>query len=158
MPSGIRALTSAYHQPTLRSSPERYGRGTRAFLEAGQLVAAATYLNAQRARELVRQGFRQAFSACDVILAPALPATAGEFGARKVRVNEMEEDVTSAYIRLSIPANLSGLPALSLPCGFQAGLPLGLQILGRPFDERTVLRVGHAYQRVTDWHRRYPAA
>ncbi|MDQ3791376.1 MAG: amidase family protein [Actinomycetota bacterium] len=148
----LSAEASAYHQPTLRSSPELYGRGTRAFLEAGQLVAAATYLNAQRARELVRQGFRQASSACDVILAPALPATAGEFGARKVRVNEMEEDVTSAYIRLSIPANLSGLPALSLPCGFQAGLPLGLQILGRPFDERTVLRVGHAYERASRHH------
>lgn len=152
----LSAEASAYHQPTLRSSPERYGGGTRAFLEAGQLVAAATYLNAQRARELVRQGFRQAFSACDVILAPALPATAGEFGARKVRVNEMEEDVTSAYIRLSIPANLSGLPALSLPCGFHAGLPLGLQILGRPFDERTVLRVGHAYEQATRHHLELP--
>jgi aspartyl-tRNA(Asn)/glutamyl-tRNA(Gln) amidotransferase subunit A len=152
----LSAEASAYHQPTLRSSPELYGRGTRAFLEAGQLVAAATYLNAQRARELVRQGFRQALSACDVILAPALPATAGEFGGRKVRVNEMEEDITSAYIRLSIPANLAGLPALSLPCGFHAGLPLGLQVIGRPFDERTVLRVGHAYERATRHHLELP--
>jgi aspartyl-tRNA(Asn)/glutamyl-tRNA(Gln) amidotransferase subunit A len=152
----LSAEAGAYHQPTLRSSPELYGRGTRAFLEAGQLVAAATYLNAQRARELVRRGFRQALSACDVILAPALPATAGEFGSRKVAVNGVEEDVTSAYIRLSIPANLSGLPALALPCGLHAGLPLGLQILGRPFDERTVLRVGHAYEQATGHHLEVP--
>jgi aspartyl-tRNA(Asn)/glutamyl-tRNA(Gln) amidotransferase subunit A len=152
----ISAEASAYHQPMLRSSPERYRRGTRAFLEAGQLVAATTYLNAQRARELVRRGFRQALSACDAVLAPALPATAGAFGSRKVRVNGVEEDITSSYIRPSIPANLSGLPALSLPCGFHAGLPLGLQILGRPFDERTVLRVGYAYEQATRHHLERP--
>jgi aspartyl-tRNA(Asn)/glutamyl-tRNA(Gln) amidotransferase subunit A len=152
----ISAEASAYHQPMLRSSPERYRRGTRAFLEAGQLVAATTYLNAQRARELVRRGFRQAFSACDTVLVPALPATAGAFGSRKVRVNGVEEDITSSYIRPSIPANLSGLPALSLPCGFHAGLPLGLQILGKPLDERTVLRVGHAYEQATRHHLERP--
>jgi len=73
-----------------------------------------------------------------------------------VSVNGVEEDITSAYIRLSIPANLSGLPALSVPCGFHAGLPLGLQIIGRPFDERTVLRVGHAYEGATGHHLERP--
>ncbi len=152
----LSAEASAYHQPMLRSSPELYRRGTRVFLEAGQFVAATTYLNAQRARELVRRGFRQAFSRCDALIAPALPTIAGAFGSRKVRVNDVEEDITSSYIRLSVPANLSGLPALSLPCGYHAGLPLGLQILGKPFDERTVLMVGRAYEQATKHHLEHP--
>jgi aspartyl-tRNA(Asn)/glutamyl-tRNA(Gln) amidotransferase subunit A len=113
-------------------------------------------VNAQRARELVSRGFRQAFSACDVLIAPALPTTAAEIGSRTVRINGSEEDVTSAYIRLSIPANLSGLPAMSVPCGFHAGLPLGLQILGKPFGEQTVLRAGHAYEQATTHHLKHP--
>lgn len=152
----LSAEASAYHQSTLRSSPELYRRGTRAFLEAGQFIAATTYLNAQRAREFVRRGFREVFTRYDVLLAPSLPATAGAFGSRKVRVNGVEEDITSSYIRLSVPANVSGLPALSLPCGFHSGLPLGLQILGRPFGERTVLQVGHAYEQAARHHLERP--
>lgn len=68
----------------------------------------------------------------------------------------VDEDITQAYIRLSVPANLSGLPALSVPCGFHAGLPLGLQLLGKPFDERTVLRLGYAYQQATGHHLKRP--
>jgi aspartyl-tRNA(Asn)/glutamyl-tRNA(Gln) amidotransferase subunit A len=152
----LSAEASAYHQPTLRSSPELYRRGTRTFLEAGQFIAATTYLNAQRAREFLRRGFREVFSRYDALLAPSLPATAGAFGSRKVRVNGVEEDITSSYIRPSVSANLSGLPALSLPCGFHAGLPLGLQILGRPFDEATVLRIGHAYEQATRHYLEHP--
>ncbi len=144
---------SAYHQPTLRTVPHRYRRGTRLFLEAGELVPATDYLNAQRARELIRQGFREAFSGVDVIIAPSLPTTAGAFGSSKVRIDG-EEDITQAYIRLSVPANLAGLPALSVPCGFHDGLPIGLQIMGKPFNEQTVLRTGYAYEQATEHHLR----
>jgi len=142
---------STYHQPTLRTVPDRYRRGTRLFLKAGELVPATDYLNAQRARELIRQGFREAFSGIDVIIAPSLPTTAATFGSNKVQIDEAE-DITQAYMRLSVPANLAGLPALSVPCGFQDGLPIGLQIMGKPFEEQTVLRAGYAYEQATKHH------
>jgi aspartyl-tRNA(Asn)/glutamyl-tRNA(Gln) amidotransferase subunit A len=137
---------STYHQPTLRNIPERYRGGTRLFLESGELIPATAYLNAQRGREIVRQGFREAFEDADVLLAPTLPTTAGVFGTNKVLVDGIEEEVTQAYIRLSAPANLAGLPALSVPSGFYGGLPVGIQIIGRPLDEATVLRAGAAYE------------
>ncbi len=146
---------SAYHQQTLRAVPDRYRRGTRMFLEAGETVPATAYINAQRARELVRQGFREAFSDADALIAPSLPTTAGAFGSREVEIDGAE-DITQAYIRLSVPANLAGLPALSVPCGFRDGLPIGLQIIGRPFEEQTVLRAGHAYERAAGHHLRRP--
>jgi Asp-tRNA(Asn)/Glu-tRNA(Gln) amidotransferase A subunit family amidase len=126
------------------------------FLEAGKLVPATDYLNAQRARELVRQGFRQAFSGIDVMIAPSLPTTAGAFGSSKVQTDGAE-DITQAYVRLSVPANLVGLPALSVPCGFHDGLPIGLQIIGKPFEEQTVLRAGYAYEQAADHYLRRPS-
>lgn len=146
---------SAYHQRMLRAVPERYRRGTRMFLEAGETIPATAYVNAQRSRELVRQGFRRAFSDADVLIAPSLPTTAGAFGSSKIEIDG-EEGITQAYVRLSVPANLAGLPALSVPCGFRDGLPIGLQIIGRPFEERTVLRAGHAYERTAGHHLRKP--
>jgi Asp-tRNA(Asn)/Glu-tRNA(Gln) amidotransferase A subunit family amidase len=142
---------STYHQSTLRTVPDRYRRGTRLFLKAGELVPATDYLNAQRARELIRQGFREAFSGIDVIIAPSLPTTAAAFGSNKVQIDEAE-DITQAYMRLSVPANLAGLPALSVPCGFHNGLPIGLQIMGEPFEEQMVLRAGYAYEQATKHH------
>jgi Asp-tRNA(Asn)/Glu-tRNA(Gln) amidotransferase A subunit family amidase len=147
---------SAYHQPTLRTVPERYRRSTRIFLEAGKLVPATDYLNAQRARELVRQGFREAFSGIDVMVAPSLPTTAGAFGSSKVQTDGAE-DITQAYVRLSVPANLAGLPAMSVPCGFHDGLPIGLQIIGKPFEEQMVLRAGYAYEQAAEHYLRRPS-
>ncbi|ABG04828.1 aspartyl/glutamyl-tRNA(Asn/Gln) amidotransferase subunit A [Rubrobacter xylanophilus DSM 9941] len=152
----LSAEASAYHQSMLPVASESYRRGTRVFLQAGQLIPATAYLNAQRARELIRQGFREAFSRVDVLIGPTLPTVAALFGSNKVEVNGTEEDITQAYTRLSIPANLAGLPALSVPCGYHLGLPLGLQLIGKPLDERTVLRAGHAYEQATNHHLKRP--
>ncbi len=93
----------------------------------------------------------------DVLLTPTTPITAVRIGQESVRYGGMEESVLGAMIRCTAPFNATHLPALSLPCGFnRAGLPIGLQIAGRPFDEATVLRVGHAYEQATDWHLRSP--
>jgi aspartyl-tRNA(Asn)/glutamyl-tRNA(Gln) amidotransferase subunit A len=151
----LAAEASAYHQPTIRAVPDRYRRGTRVFLEVGSLIPATDYLNAQRARELVRQGFRKAFSSIDVMIAPSLPTTAGAFGCSKVQIDGVE-DITQAYMRLSVPANLAGLPALSVPCGFHDELPIGLQIIGKPFEEQTVLRAGRAYEQAAEHYLRKP--
>jgi aspartyl-tRNA(Asn)/glutamyl-tRNA(Gln) amidotransferase subunit A len=107
----------------------------------------AYYLRAQKVRTLIRRDFEQAFAACDVIATPTSPIPAFRFG-------EKTADPLQMYLAdiFTVPANLAGIPGLSVPCGLAGGLPAGLQLLGRPFDEATLLRAGHAYQTVTTHH------
>jgi aspartyl-tRNA(Asn)/glutamyl-tRNA(Gln) amidotransferase subunit A len=104
----------------------------------------AYYLRAQKVRTLVRRDFEEALRACDVVATPTTPTTA-------FRLGEKTSDPLQMYLAdvFTVPANLAGIPGLSVPCGLSGGLPVGLQLLGRPFDEATLLRAGHAYQRVT---------
>ncbi len=107
----------------------------------------AYYLRAQKVRTLIRRDFEQAFAASDVIATPTAPTPA-------FRLGDKTADPLQMYLAdiFTVPANLAGIPGLSLPCGFAAGLPVGLQLLGRPFDEATLLRAGHAYQALTTHH------
>ncbi len=112
----------------------------------------AYYLKAQKTRTLIKQDFDAAFLHCDAIITPTAPTTAFSIG-------EKTQDPLQMYLTdiYTISINLAGLPALSLPCGFDAaGLPIGLQIIGRHFDESTVLRVAYAYEQFTEWHKRKP--
>jgi aspartyl-tRNA(Asn)/glutamyl-tRNA(Gln) amidotransferase subunit A len=112
----------------------------------------AYYLKAQRVRTLIKQDFDAAFKTCDVILTPTAPTTAFKIG-------EKIQDPLQMYLSdiFTISINLAGLPALSLPCGFDgAGMPIGLQIIGKHFDESTVLRTAHAYEQATEWHKMKP--
>jgi len=111
----------------------------------------AYYRRAQQVRTLIRRDFDAAFAACDVIATPTSPAPA-------FRLGEKTGDPLQMYLEdiFTVPANLAGLPGLSLPCGFTAGLPVGLQLLARSFDEAMLFRAGAAYQRVTDHHRQSP--
>ena len=148
---------SAYHQPFLRKHAELYNDDVRAFLEAGELALANDYIKALRLRQLIKEAWAVMFRKIDALLAPTVPATAAAAGQEVFRwPNGAEEPVSSAYVRTSCPANITGLPALSLPCGFANGLPIGMQILGRPFDEATVLRIGQAYEAATEWHKEAP--
>jgi len=111
----------------------------------------AYYGKAQRVRTLVRRDFQQAFERVDLIVAPTTPNVAFKMGEK--------EDPLQMYLNdvFTIPVNLAGLPGLSMPAGFtRSGLPIGLQLIGRPFDETTVLRAAHAFERATDWHARKP--
>jgi len=113
----------------------------------------ALYLKAQQARTLIRRDFDAAFARCDAIVAPVAPTTA-------YRIGELIDDPLAMYLGdvFTISANLAGLPAVAVPCGADGdGLPIGLQILGKPYDEATCLRVAAAYEGATDWHRRRPA-
>ena len=93
----------------------------------------------------------------DVLLAPSTPITAPAVDERQLQLGDGPSDVRSALIRFNRPFNLSGHPSCALPCGFTAGgLPIGMQIVGRPFDEATVLRAADTYQRLTDFHARRP--
>jgi len=112
----------------------------------------AYYLKAQRVRRLIADGFARAFAQCDLILGPTAPAPAFRFG-------DKTDDPVQMYLNdiYTIAANLTGAPAISIPCGFTAGgLPIGMQLQGRAFDEATVLDVAHRYQQATDWHMRSP--
>jgi aspartyl-tRNA(Asn)/glutamyl-tRNA(Gln) amidotransferase subunit A len=113
----------------------------------------AYYGKAQQVRTLIRRDFGDALARCDALVTPVAPTTA-------FRLGEKTDDPLTMYLSdiFTISVNLAGLPALVVPCGQDAaGLPVGLQIIGRPFDEATILRVGHTYEQATDWHRRRPA-
>jgi len=112
----------------------------------------AYYLKASQVRTLIRRDFDRALTQCDVLAAPTTPTTAFKLG-------EKTDDPLQMYLAdvFTLALSLAGLCGLSLPCGFdQAGLPIGLQIMGGAFDEAAVLRVAHAYEQATDWHKRKP--
>jgi aspartyl-tRNA(Asn)/glutamyl-tRNA(Gln) amidotransferase subunit A len=110
----------------------------------------AYYLKAQQVRTLIRRDFERVFTRCDALVTPVAPTTA-------FRIGERTDDPLTMYLSdiLTISVNLAGLPGLVVPCGAdRAGLPVGLQVIGQPFDEATVLRIGAAYEQASDWHRR----
>lgn len=134
-----------------------YGEDVRARLETGSHVTASDYLDAFEVRKRVQQEFAAAFEDVAAIFAPAVPVAAPRIGDDSVLVGDASEDVRNALVRMNRPANLTGLPAISVPCGFTSkGLPIGVQIIGRAFDEACVLHLAAAYQRRTDWHTRRP--
>ncbi|MFD7587879.1 amidase [Kitasatospora sp. NPDC059811] len=140
---------AAYHEHSLRAVPELYQADVRVLLEAGELMTAGDYLRAQRSRTLMRREWARMLEEVDVIAAPTVPVTAVRADQETVTWPDgTVEGVPDAYVRLSAPANITGVPALSVPVGRDAaGLPIGMQLLGRPLGERTLLRVGHAYER-----------
>ena len=152
------AEPSTYHQRWLRERPSDYGEDVRTLLEVGEMLLATHYLQAQRYRALLRQEFMDAFQQVDVFVCPTLPFTATRVGAMRVVIeNGVEEDMLSAIMQYTGVPSLTGLPSLAVPCGFDAdGLPIGMQIIGRPFDEATLFRAGSAFQTVTDFHLKSP--
>jgi aspartyl-tRNA(Asn)/glutamyl-tRNA(Gln) amidotransferase subunit A len=151
---------SLYHREWLRDRPEDYSPAARANLEVGELLFATDYIQAQRMRTVVVAETRQAFEDVDVIAIPTTPMPAIHPNETVVSFgSESRETVLDAYCRLTYVANVTGLPALTIPCGFSGdGLPIGMQLLGRPFDEARLLQIAAAYQDATDWHLRPPAA
>jgi len=148
-----RPEASAYHQKTLRATPELYEDETRRDLELGALYLATDYLQGQRVRGQLHERWLTVMQEVDLLVTPTVPVAAPpppeESGGSGV--------VKGSLLRNTYPFNLVGFPALSVPCGFtSAGLPIGLQIVGRPYEDLTVLRVGHYYQCASAWHTRRP--
>ncbi|HMO59708.1 MAG TPA: amidase family protein, partial [Roseiflexaceae bacterium] len=112
----------------------------------------AYYKRAQQVRTLIRRDYQEAFKQVDLLAAPTTPSVAFKLG-------EHSDDPLAMYLEdvCTLPINLAGVPGLAIPCGFAQQLPIGLQLIGQPFDEATLLRVGDAYQRISDWHTRRPA-
>jgi aspartyl-tRNA(Asn)/glutamyl-tRNA(Gln) amidotransferase subunit A len=111
----------------------------------------AYYLKAQKVRTLLRQDFEAVFEQCDALVAPTCPTTAFKLG-------EKTDDPLTMYLSdiYVVATNPAGVPALSVPCGFSNGMPVGMQLIGRHLSEDLLLRIGHAYQSVTDWHKQLP--
>jgi aspartyl-tRNA(Asn)/glutamyl-tRNA(Gln) amidotransferase subunit A len=140
------AEAAAFHTPWLAARSAQYGRDVLARLRLGQYILAGDYLLGQRLRGELARAAAGVMARVDVVVTPALPIVAPEFGRDFVSWDGEEEAVPDALIRFAAPINVTGQPAISVPCGLAAGLPVGLQIVGRVFDEETVLRVAAAFE------------
>ena len=130
-----------------RKRRELFGEDVLALLDQGSLVPATDYIQAQRIRRAMQRSFSQVWSEADCLITPATAITAPRIGQATVTIGGREEPVRPAATRMSRPFNVLGLPALSIPCGLDsAGLPIGLQIVGPPFAEARLLRVGAALE------------
>jgi len=111
----------------------------------------AYYLKAQKVRTLIRREFDQAFEKYDALVTPTSPTV-------PFKIGEKVDDPLQMYLSdvCTLPVNIAGLPAISVPAGFADGLPIGLQIIGKPFAEETILKIAHAYEQSTEWHKRRP--
>jgi aspartyl-tRNA(Asn)/glutamyl-tRNA(Gln) amidotransferase subunit A len=153
----ISAESMAYHEPYLKTRAAEYGPDVRGRLAAGQFVLASHYLKAQRARQVLRADVDAALGTVDALLLPSTPVPAPPLTATEVTVEGVREEVRAALTRCTRPINLTGHPALSVPCGLTtAGLPMSLQLVGRHFDEGTLLRLGCAYEAVSPLRARRP--
>jgi aspartyl-tRNA(Asn)/glutamyl-tRNA(Gln) amidotransferase subunit A len=142
----------------MRTRGEGFGAEVKRRIMTGTYVLSAGYydayyLKAQKVRQLISDDFKRAFAQVDVLMGPTAPTPAFEIGAKT-------DDPITMYLNdiYTIGANLAGLPAVSVPCGFVAGLPVGLQIIGPVFSEAKLLNAAHRYQKETEWHRRIPEA
>ena len=155
---GVEAAT--IHGPWMRTRPQDYSAQLAARLRSGYAVPATRYLEALNLRGPLLARFTEAvFAKADLVLAPVFSGAAPSRAETDVKDGPEMLATLGRLTRLTRPANYLGLPAVSVPAGFSAtGLPLGLQLIGRPFDEATLLRAGDAFQRATDWHRRVPAS
>ena len=152
------ASSTAYHDVSLRAGrTAHFQPDVRTLVEIGRFVTAADYLKAEQYRTVLMDEFRKVFERVDVMVTPTTPITAWKIGDWHVDVGGQQESVLAASWRFTYPFNLTGLPAVSVPCGFdRRGLPIGLQIAARPYDEMTLLRVAHAYERTHEWTNRTP--
>ncbi len=149
---------ASYHEPFLRERADKYGDDIRPLLEGGLLLPAADYLKGQRVRRVIRAAWAKAFEPVDFLVAPASPITATRFDQQTAKLPGGERPLVRAYLDVTLPFNLSGHPAMSVPCGFSPeGMPIGMQLVGKPFAEGLLLRVAHQYQQATEWHRRRPS-
>ncbi len=158
--SGTILLTEAaeIHLDSLRQRPEDFGADVRARLEDGALTPAVSYIKAQRMRTEFNRQFADTMRQYDILLAPTTAVAAPPIGETAVDVGGKTEAKLALMPRLTRPHNICGNPTVSVPCGFTSdGLPIGIQLAARPFEDAVALQVAHAYEQATDWHTRRPS-
>ena len=154
----IAAEAYEIHARTMQTRSQDYGADVRTRLLLGACVQAAQYLKAQRFRSLLRQEMLDLLDRVDALVTPTTVLAASRIDQPTVTIGDKEFPVAAHIARATRPFNMTGLPAISVPCGFTSdGLPIGLQLVGRPFEEATVLRLAYAYEQSTAWHTRRPA-
>ncbi|ETW92432.1 MAG: hypothetical protein ETSY1_43645 [Candidatus Entotheonella factor] len=148
---------NVWHESYLRNQGDDYAPQVRKFLERGQPTLATDYIKAQQAKSRLRQEMLTACADVDALLTPGALTLPQPLGIRSVMIENREVPLLRAIVSATSPFNLTGQPALTLPCGRSlSGLPMALQIVGKPFDEATVLRIGYAYESHTTWHLQFP--
>ncbi|WP_078428418.1 amidase [Alkalihalobacterium alkalinitrilicum] len=135
------------HQNSLRARPEDFGADVLSLLKLGEVPSAVDYLQAQQIRTIMKREFSSVFEKVDVLVSPQLPFTAPKIG---------DDNIVGASTRLMAPANLTGLPAISVPCGFSEGLPVGMQIMGPGFSEAMILNIAYAFEKTNPLQGRKP--
>ena len=151
------AEASSVHRARFETSRQDYGPDVRSLLDQGLFVLASDYLDAQRLRRRFCESFDAVFESVDALVAPAIPIPTARVGQLTIDVGGHPENVRLAVTRNVRAINLTGLPVLTVPCGFHRDqMPIGLQIVGPRFREDRVLRIGHAYEQAAGWHRKLP--
>ena len=155
----LKAEAAAVHEDWIRNRPGDYDHGIREGMEAGLFLSAVDYLRALRQRGPALESWLAGpFSQADVLFTPVLDDPTPTLAESAVTGSDAAAAVMARFGRCTRPFSFLGLPAISIPCGFQPdGMPAGFQLVGRPFEEATLFRLGHAYQQATDWHERAPA-
>ena len=153
----IMAEAGAYHRQWFRTRSQDYSAETRENLQLAEFLPAADYVQAQRVRTVLQGQAEHLLSTIDALITPALAITAPRLGQTTGTVGGKVKEINPVFIRLADPFNLTGMPAISVPCGFGSeGLPIGLQIAAAPHAEAAVLRIAAAYQAATEWHLKRP--
>jgi aspartyl-tRNA(Asn)/glutamyl-tRNA(Gln) amidotransferase subunit A len=147
---------AAIHDTDLKNRPNDFGDDIRMLFELGQLPSAVDYLQAQQVRRQLKQDFNKAFQQVDVLISPTLPVAPNNIGEDLVDLNDKQVDLIDNIIRFTGPANLTGIPGLSVPCGFKGNLPIGLQIMGPAFSEALLLNTGYALEQTKPLQGRKP--
>ncbi|MBY0525874.1 MAG: amidase [Gemmataceae bacterium] len=147
----------AFHDPLMRKHGTEYSPDVFRRLLVARFLSAGDYLKGQRARRLIREDVDKVLGRVDCLLTPTLPIAAPPLTATEVDIGDRKESARFALTMFTRLFNVTGHPALAVPCGFTGeGLPLSLQLVGRAFEEATILRLGHAFQQATEWHRHRP--
>ena len=134
---------SAIHRDELLKNPEGFGIEMVTVFQNIKVPSAIDYIKAQEAKRKIKSDMLQVFETVDVLISPTLPFTAPDIGSNFVDINGKKEELIKSALHFMRPASLTGLPALSVPCGFKDGLPIGLQVIGPPLSEAKLLDVGY---------------
>lgn len=146
---------NAIHYDNIRSRIGDFGEDLRLFFRLGELISAADYVRAQQIRQKIKEEYKEVFRQVDAMIVPTLPYTAPEIGKNPV-LNDEEVSVFEYNIRFNSPSNLTGYPAISVPCGLSGGLPVGMQIIGNAFAEQTILNLAYAFEQTDPMQGRKP--
>jgi aspartyl-tRNA(Asn)/glutamyl-tRNA(Gln) amidotransferase subunit A len=141
---------AAVHEPYIRKQRKLYGEDVRALIDMGRVIPGVDYVQAQRLRRRAQEVYRSILKQVDCLLVPATPITAPNIGQAEVGIGGETEDVRIATTRLVRGINALGLPSLAMPAGFtRGGMPIGMQLIGRAFGEKELLRIGAALEDAT---------